>query len=123
MNTRHVDVIYVGFNKQVVAMDRTNGEICWTWKPKGKSGYTTLMLEPQQLIVSINGYMWALDPLTGEELWHNPLKGKGTGVTSMVSQTNPVGHVVTQAAEADAAAALMAATGGSAAAAAAASSV
>ncbi len=105
------NIIYVGFNKRVVAMDRQTGEICWTWKPKSKGGsYTTLMLERDMLIVSICGYMWAIDPVTGEELWHNPLKGMGTGVASMVSATNPNSQVNLQASAAAAAAAAAAAS-------------
>jgi outer membrane protein assembly factor BamB len=93
------NIVFVGFNKRVVALDRLSGDICWMWKPKCKGGsFTTLILERDLLIVSIGGYMWALDPLNGEEKWHNPLKGMGTGVASMVSATNPNSQINLQAA-------------------------
>jgi len=57
------------------------------------------------LLVSMSGYMWALDPVTGVELWHNPLKGMGTGVASLVSYAHPRSEVTLQAAAAAAAAA------------------
>jgi hypothetical protein len=41
--------------------------------------------EPSLLIVSVDGYMYGLDPLTGAQLWFNPMEGFGTGVTSLVS--------------------------------------
>jgi len=44
------------------------------------------LLDGDRLIVSSNGYMYCLDPLTGETMWHNPLKGYGMGApTSIVS--------------------------------------
>ena len=37
------------------------------------------------MIVSANGYLYCLDPLTGRVLWNNPLSGYGVGVASLVS--------------------------------------
>jgi hypothetical protein len=46
----------------------------------------TLLLDGDRLIVSTNGYMYCLDPLTGTILWHNPLSGYGMGApTSVIS--------------------------------------
>ena len=51
-----------------------------------KSGYVTLLLDFDRLIVSTNGYIYCLDPLTGQTLWHNPLKGFGMATpTSLIS--------------------------------------
>lgn len=49
------------------------------------SGYVTLLLEGDQLVVSVNGYMYCLDTETGEQLWYNETKGFGTGVASLAS--------------------------------------
>ena len=49
------------------------------------SGYVSMLLDGDRLIVSCSGYMYCLDPLTGTILWHNPLKGYGTGVAHLVS--------------------------------------
>lgn len=81
------DLIFVGFTKHVVALNRDDGEIVWKWvssKPAFGS-YITLLLDDDRLIVSVDGYMYCLDPFTGEQLWFNPLKGLGTGVASLVS--------------------------------------
>jgi hypothetical protein len=37
------------------------------------------------LIVSVQGYTYCLNPLTGEEQWFNPMKGFGYGIPSLVS--------------------------------------
>ncbi len=81
------DLVFTGFNSRVAALHRDTGEIVWQWKsPKGTS-YVTLLLEPGLLVVSVCGYMYGLDPLTGGQLWFNPMAGFGGGVTSLVSAT------------------------------------
>jgi outer membrane protein assembly factor BamB len=80
-------LVFVGFNSRVLALDRDSGDGVWSWvAPKPRSGgFVTLMLDGDRLIVSVNGYMYCLDPGSGELLWNNDTKGCGTGVTSIVS--------------------------------------
>lgn len=79
------DLIFVGFNKQIIALDRYTGEKVWDWKsPKG-SGYPAMILDGDRLIVSVLGYTYCLEPTTGAAVWENELKGHGTGITSIVS--------------------------------------
>lgn len=105
-------LIFVGLNGYALALDRDSGEIVWS-NDQMKSGYVTLLLDGDRLIVSTNGYIYCLDPLTGAVRWHNPLKGYGSGApTSLISsrgQTNQT--VIEQAAEI---AATYVATGGGA---------
>jgi len=77
-------LIFVGLNGYVLALDRDTGEIIWS-NDKLKSGYVTLLLDGDRLIASTNGYMYSLDPLTGEILWHNPLKGYGAGAPTAIT--------------------------------------
>lgn len=80
-----MDLVYVGFNSNVVALQRATGEIVWDWKsPKG-SGFPSVLLDGDRLIVSVQGYTYCLDPATGEQLWWNPLKGFGMGTASLTS--------------------------------------
>lgn len=79
------DLIYVGFNSRIAALDRATGELVWDWKAPYGSGFVALLLDGEQLIVSVQGYTWALDPLTGDTLWENQLKGFGYGVPCLVS--------------------------------------
>ena len=92
-------LVFSGFNRRVVAVDRETGDIVWTWKaPKGMS-YVSLLLDGDRLIVAVDGYLYCLDPDTGVERWSNPLKGLGTGVTSLASVRGST-HVGLQAASA-----------------------
>ena len=79
-------LIFLGFNSRVAALDRTTGETVWSWKSsKGTSKYVPLLLDDDQLMVSVQGYTYCLNPLTGEEIWRNPLAGFGCGIPTMVS--------------------------------------
>ena len=78
-------LLFVGFNSRVAALNRDTGQTLWQWKcPKGM-GYTTVLLDGDRLIVSVGGYTYCLDPLTGQQWWFNPLPGMGTGVLSLAS--------------------------------------
>jgi len=35
------------------------------------------------------GEIFCLDPLSGKLLWHNPLKGHGTGLATIATEQNP----------------------------------
>jgi outer membrane protein assembly factor BamB len=99
---RTVDqLIFVGLNGYALALDRDTGEIVWS-NGQMKSGYVTLLLDGDRLIVSTNGYMYCLDPLTGRIHWHNPLTGYGMGApTHLVSvrgQSSQI-HIAQAAAE------------------------
>ena len=78
-------LIFVGFNSRVVALHRDSGELVWQWKSAKGSGYVTLLLDGDRLIVSVVGYTYCLDPATGNEIWFNALPGFGTGVASLAS--------------------------------------
>jgi outer membrane protein assembly factor BamB len=92
------DLIYVGFNSRVAAINSKSGDIIWDWRaPKPASGgyVTLLLLDENRLIASVNGYTYCLDPANGEQLWYNELAGFGTGPTSIAtfgkqSTTEPI---------------------------------
>jgi outer membrane protein assembly factor BamB len=65
------------------------------------SGYVTLLLDGDRLIVSTNGYLYCLDPTTGQIQWHNPMTGYGFGApTSLVSVRGQSSQVVIEQAAA-----------------------
>jgi len=105
------DLVYVGFNSRIAALDRYTGEIVWQWKsPKG-SGFVSLLLDGDRLIASVQGYTYCLDPLFGQQVWSNEMKGFGTGTTSLVSMNGTSGSSAAAAAvQAQQAAAAAAAT-------------
>jgi outer membrane protein assembly factor BamB len=97
-------LVFVGPNGYAVALDRDTGEIVWS-NDNLKSGYVTLLLDGDRLIVSTNGYIFCLDPLTGRVLWNNPMSGYGLGTpTALVSVRGRSSQTVTQQAAAEAAA-------------------
>ena len=97
------DLIFVGFNSRVAALDRSNGETRWSWKsPKG-SGYVTVLLDGDRLIVSVQGYTYCLDPASGEQRWFNELPGMGSGVATLASARGGSSGVPAQAAAEEAA--------------------
>lgn len=113
------DMVFIGFNRRVVALDRYSGDTLWDWKaPKG-TGFVAIVLDGDRLIVSVQGYTYCLDPLFGQEVWSNPLKGYGIGIASVVT-TRGSSEGGGAAANAQQQAAVGAAAGGGAAAAAAA---
>ena len=88
------NLIFVGFNSRVLALDRYTGEIVWHWQcPKPKmGGYVTLLLDGDRLIVAVQGYIYCLNPASGEQLWYNPTKGFETGVTSIATVRGHSAH-------------------------------
>src|SRR5262249_29435392 len=104
------DLIFVGLNGRVAALESNTGEMIWEWRaPKG-FGYVNLLVEPNVVVAASNGYVYGLDPKTGDQLWFNELKGYGLGVTSLASLSGSTSQpVVLQAAAADEAAAATAA--------------
>src|SRR5690348_7432710 len=89
MAARLNDVVFTGFNSQVVALDQNTGEVLWDWKsPKGKGYVSLLLTDDRHLIVSVSGYTYCLDPGTGNQRWFNELAGYGVGVASLISANN-----------------------------------
>lgn len=80
-----MDLVFVGFNRHVVALHRDDGELIWKWKSPDGSGFPAILLDGDRLIVSVQGYTHCLDPITGETLWSNPLKGLGNGTATIAS--------------------------------------
>jgi outer membrane protein assembly factor BamB len=97
-------LIFVGLNGYAVALHRDTGEIVWS-NNELRSGYVTLLLDGDRLVVSTGGYIFCLDPLTGTVLWNNEMSGYGASApTALVSVRGQTQQVVMQAAAQQAAA-------------------
>jgi outer membrane protein assembly factor BamB len=86
-------LVFVGLNGWVAALDRDSGEIVW-YNSELDSGYTTMLLDGDRLIVSTNGYIYCLDPQSGKIVWKNPMSGYGTGIAHIVSVRGQSGQAL-----------------------------
>ncbi len=77
-------LIFVGLNGWAVALNRDSGEIVWS-NDQMRRGDVTMLLDGDRLIVSTNGYLYCLEPLTGRILWEQPLRGYRTGIAALCS--------------------------------------
>jgi outer membrane protein assembly factor BamB len=103
------NLIFVGLNSRVAALNQDTGTLVWQWRattPRTGGYVSLLLLDDTRLIVSVNGYTYCLDPQTGEQRWYNELKGFGSGVTSIATLgKDNLRDLLLAAAAADAAAA------------------
>ena len=79
------DLVFTGFNKHVAALHRDTGAVVWQWTAPSGNTYTSLLLDGDRLIVSVQGFMFALDAATGRQLWANEMVSYGYGVASLAS--------------------------------------
>ena len=80
------DLLFVGFNGRVVALEQRSGELVWEWKcPKPSGQMMAVLVQGDRVFASSEGYTYCLDALHGVELWDNPLKGLGTGVPCLAT--------------------------------------
>ena len=80
------DLLFVGFNGQVVALEQRSGELVWEWKcPKPSAQMVALLVQGERIYASSAGFTYCLDALNGEQLWDNPLTGLGTGVPCLAT--------------------------------------
>jgi outer membrane protein assembly factor BamB len=76
------ELIFIGIKGSVVALDRATGKQVWATHLKG-SDFVNVILDQDQVVATCYGEVFCLDPYTGDSLWHNPLKGFGTGLATM----------------------------------------
>ncbi len=79
------DLVYIGIKGSVVALNRTTGEQVWATHLKG-SDFVNVVVESGQVFATCYGEVFCLDPLSGAGLWHNRLKGLGTGLATIATE-------------------------------------
>jgi outer membrane protein assembly factor BamB len=83
-------LLFVGIKSYVIAMDRASGAEVWRTqlpaKYRNSAMLVTVLFDGEGLYASIAGEVFALNPKTGELLWHEPFKGLGTGFVTMTSE-------------------------------------
>ena len=81
-------LIYIGIKGSLIALNRATGRQVWATHLKG-SDFVNVVLQDGALLATCEGEVFCLDPLTGAGLWHNPLKGFGTGLATIAAELNP----------------------------------
>lgn len=82
-------LIYVGIKQHVLAVDRRNGAIIWKTelpaKYRSSGTFVNVVHDAEGLVATCAGELFALDPKSGNLLWHEPLKGLGTGLVTVAT--------------------------------------
>ena len=82
-------LVYVGLKSHVVAFDRKKGIEVWRQalpaRYKSSSSFVNVVRDRDGLFATCAGELFALDPATGELLWHDQLKGLGTGLVTLAT--------------------------------------
>ncbi len=81
---KYSDLVFIGIKGSVVALDRASGQQVWATHLKG-SDFVNVAVEEGAILASCYGEIFCLDPLQGHALWHNPLKGFGTGLATLAT--------------------------------------
>lgn len=83
-------LLFVGIKSFVIAVDRASGAEVWRTQLPAKYRSSAMLLsvlyDGDGLFASVAGEVFALNPKTGELLWHEPFKGLGTGFVTMSSE-------------------------------------
>jgi outer membrane protein assembly factor BamB len=81
-------LVFIGIKGSVVALNRATGQQVWATRLKA-SDFVNVVLQDGAILASCCGEIFCLDPLTGEGLWNNPLKGFGRGLATIATEHNP----------------------------------
>jgi outer membrane protein assembly factor BamB len=90
------ELIYVGIEGSVVALNRNTGQQVWATHLKGYD-FVNVMVEDDKIFATAQGEVFCLDPATGDGLWHNRLKGFGIGLATIATGNGQGGPTVVMA--------------------------
>ncbi|HLP01844.1 MAG TPA: PQQ-binding-like beta-propeller repeat protein [Opitutaceae bacterium] len=83
------EILYLGTNAHVVAVDKATGSTLWRTKLKGgfigNTGFVTLLVQDDRVFAHAGGELFCLDQKTGAVLWNNGLEGLGYELASLAS--------------------------------------
>ncbi len=83
-------LLFIGIKGSVVALNRATGQQVWATRLKG-SNFVNVLVQDGAILAATHGEIFCLDPLTGILMWHNPLKGFGTGLATLAAEPSPGG--------------------------------
>ena len=85
------DLLFIGIKGSVVALHRDSGQQIWSIHLEG-SDFVNVLVEGDVVVATTSGEVFQLDALSGNSLWHNPLKGFGLGLASIATAGSPAGN-------------------------------
>ena len=89
MSRARASLVYVGIKAHVVALDRKSGAEVWRTalpaKYKSAASLVNVVRDADGLFATCAGEIFALDPRSGDLLWHDALKGLGSGLTTIAT--------------------------------------
>jgi len=81
------DVVYAAAGSSVVCLNQSTGIKLWSQYISWWSQLTTLHFRNGNLYVGSGGVLYCLNPISGELIWHNPLRFLGRGI--LMFDSNP----------------------------------
>lgn len=82
------DLIFVGLNSYVVALNKHTGERVWRYYIYNVGQPLSLTFSKGKLLVGACGHLYCVDPLTGTELWYNEISGLRYRNVSVITTNN-----------------------------------
>jgi outer membrane protein assembly factor BamB len=79
------ELVFIGIKGSVVALNRATGQQVWATHLKGWD-FVNVVLQDGAILASAYGEIFCLEPLTGNVLWNNRLKGFGTGLATIAAE-------------------------------------
>jgi len=80
------EMIFTGIKGSVIALDRATGKQVWVARLMSYD-FVAVMVDEGKVYAACCGEVFCLDPEMGDVLWHNGLKGFGTGIVSLATAT------------------------------------
>jgi outer membrane protein assembly factor BamB len=90
------DMVFVGVNGRVLALDRHSGRSIWETRLKGSilglgGGFVNLFFDRGDIFAHTNGRLFCLDSMSGRIKWENPLKWFGYEIATLASVSGSSG--------------------------------
>ncbi len=79
-----LELVFVGIKGSVVALNHATGEQVWA-KRLVSSDFVNVVVEDERIFATTNGEIYCLDPVKGDVLWRNKLKGYGIGLATIAT--------------------------------------
>lgn len=90
MARKRTALLFIGIYNSVLALDAHDGVEIWRARVgAGLHAFVNVFWDGEALFASSKGEVFRLDPRTGEILWHNKLKGLGTGFVTFATTRAP----------------------------------